>query len=196
MPEHPNIIIRPYTLDDVPAMYAAVRESIAEVAAWLSWCHAEYTEAEAREYIASRAEARSTESEYGFAICDAMSGEYLGGVGLNQINRAHLFANLGYWVRTGATGRGVATQATRLMARFAFEELGMRRVEIVAAVGNLASQRVAERAGARREGVLRRRLLHRGVSHDAVMFSFVAEDFDEELSGQRVSEKPRRGEIQ
>lgn len=85
-------------------------------------------------------------------------------------------ANLGYWVRTSAAGRGVATGATRAVARFGFEQIGLKRIEIVAAVNNLSSQRVAEKAGAVREGVLRKRLLIRGESHDAVLFSLVAED--------------------
>jgi RimJ/RimL family protein N-acetyltransferase len=85
-------------------------------------------------------------------------------------------ANLGYWVRTSAAGRGVATNATRAAARFGFEQLGLRRIEIVAAVDNIPSQRVAEKAGAVREGILRQRLLIRGKSMDAVLFSLVRED--------------------
>ena len=85
-------------------------------------------------------------------------------------------ANLGYWVRTNSVGRGVATSATRLAARFGFEELGLHRIEIVAAVENIASQRVAEKAGALREGLLRKRLLIRGESQDAVLFSLLPED--------------------
>jgi len=88
----------------------------------------------------------------------------------------HQVANLGYWVRTSAAGRGVATRATRLASRFAFEQLGLNRIEIVAAVGNIPSQRVAEKACARREGVLRNRLLINGESLDAVLFSLVPKD--------------------
>jgi len=84
--------------------------------------------------------------------------------------------NLGYWVRTTAAGRGIATQAARLMARFAFEQVGLHRVEIVAAIPNIASQRVAEKTGAVREGVLRNRLLIRGVSQDAMLFSLIPSD--------------------
>jgi RimJ/RimL family protein N-acetyltransferase len=66
--------------------------------------------------------------------------------------------------------------ATRLAARFGFEQLGLQRIEIVAAVGNVPSQRVAEKAGATREGVSRKRLLIHGESLDAVLFSLVPED--------------------
>ena len=97
-------------------------------------------------------------------------------MGINFINRVHQMGNLGYWVRTSAAGHGVATTATRMAGRFAFEQLGLRRIEIVAAVGHVPSQRVAEKAGATREGVLRNRLLINSESLDAVLFSLVPGD--------------------
>jgi len=90
-----------------------------------------------------------------------------------QINRIHRFGNLGYWVRTSATRRGVATEAVRQAVAFAFRNTDLVRLEIVSAVGNGPSQRVAERAGAVREGVLRHRLLLRGEPVHAVMYSLV-----------------------
>ena len=59
------------------------------------------------------------------------------------------------------------------MARFGFEELGLGRIEIVVAVGNKASQPVAEKAGAHREGILKRRLRFHDEYHDAVMYSLI-----------------------
>jgi RimJ/RimL family protein N-acetyltransferase len=79
-------------------------------------------------------------------------------------------------VRTTAAGKGVASKASRLVARFGFEEVGLQRIEVLAAVSNIPSQRVAEKIGAVREAVLRKRLLIGSASHDAVMFSLVAED--------------------
>ena len=107
---------------------------------------------------------------------DTATGHFLGGAGLNHVNRVHRFVNLGYWVRTDQTGRGVATAAAQLAARYAIEELGFVRVEIVVEVENLASQRVADKTGARREGLLRRRLMNRENPRDAVMYSLVRED--------------------
>ena len=95
---------------------------------------------------------------------------------MNQINCIDQVGNLGYWVRSGAGGHGVATAAARLVARFGFEEAGLRRIEILAAVSNTASQRMAEKTGALREGVLRRRLLLQSQSNDAVIYSLIPED--------------------
>jgi len=171
------LVLRPFRDADASALYEAVRESIAEVSPWLPWCHQNYAIEETREFLASRELASQGGEWYSFGIFETDGGRFLGGVGINFINRVHQMANLGYWVRTSAAGRGVATAAARLAARFAFEQLGLQRIEIVAAVDNIPSQRVAEKAGARREGVLRKRLLIRGESLDAVLFSLLAEDF-------------------
>ncbi|HXT64630.1 MAG TPA: GNAT family protein [Pyrinomonadaceae bacterium] len=172
-----GLVLRTYREGDAPRLFEAVRESIAEVSPWLSWCHQNYSIEDSREFVASRDAAAQGDEHYSFAVfAEDEPDRLLGGVGLNFINRVHQIANLGYWVRTSAAGKGIATRGTRLTARFAFEQLGFHRVEIVAAVNNVASQRVAERAGALREAVLRKRLLIRGESVDAVMFSLVRED--------------------
>jgi len=173
-----RVLIRPYRAEDIGVMYEAVRESIAEVSLWLPWCHAGYTIEETEAFVMAREEAWKNDEAYAFGVFDAVTGNYLGGVGLNFINRIHQCANLGYWVRSSQTGRGVASAATRLAARFALEHLGFQRIEILAAVGNHASQRVAEKAGATREATLRKRLLVNGQPQDAVLYSLVAEDFN------------------
>jgi ribosomal-protein-serine acetyltransferase len=165
-----DVSIRPYRADDAAELYAAARESIDDVHPWLPWCHPDYTMEEARAWVDSRAQAEADGVEYAFAIVDDRD-RYLGGCGINMINRLHLFANLGYWVRTSAAGRGVAPAAVRCAAAFAFAETDLVRLEIVCAVGNTRSQRVAERAGARREATLRHRLLLHGEPVDAVMYS-------------------------
>jgi RimJ/RimL family protein N-acetyltransferase len=172
------LLIRPYRGKDATAFYEAVRESISEVSPWLPWCHQNYSIEESREFIGSREIATQGGEWYSFGIFETDGGKFLGGVGINFINRVHQMANLGYWVRTSAAGRGVATVAARMAAKFAFEQIGMQRIEIVAAVDNVPSQRVAEKAGARREGVLRDRLLINGESLDAVLFSLVPEDLN------------------
>jgi RimJ/RimL family protein N-acetyltransferase len=164
--------IQPYAPEDAQALCEAARESIGEVYRWLDWCHPQYSMTEAQEWIRTRAPLAAEGREYTFAIVGA-DGRLLGGCGLNQINRIHRFGNVGYWVRTSATRRGMATEAVRQLADFAFGNTDLVRLEILCAVGNDPSQRVAERAGAVREGVLRHRLLVHGQPMDAVLYSLV-----------------------
>ena len=73
----------------------------------------------------------------------------------------------------GARGRGIATHATRLMAGWAFDTLGVTRLELTCGPDNVASQRVAQRCGFVREGVLRAHLPFKGGRRDTVMFSLL-----------------------
>lgn len=171
-----GISIRRYQVTDIPLLYEAVRESISEISPWLPWCHPDYAMEDSSTWVLSRDEAWANEVECSFVITDAQTGAFLGAVGLNQFNRDHQFANLGYWVRSSRAGRGVATTATLLTARFGLRKLALQRIEILAAVGNRPSQRVAEKAGAKKEGVLRNRLSLRAVPQDAVMYSLIASD--------------------
>ncbi len=172
------VLLEPYRIGDVERLYQAARESITEMSPWMPWCHADYSIEESRAWIESRAEAWAKGTDYDFAITDAKDGSFLGGCGLNHIDYKNPIANLGYWVRTSRTRRGVASSAARLLARFGFGKLKLNRIEIVIAVGNKASQRVAEKIGAKREGILRNRLVVRDRVYDAVMFSLIPEDLN------------------
>ena len=171
--------IRRYRAEDIPLLFEAARESISEeFGRWMPWCHPHYSLDDSSAFILSREAACRNGEAYDFAVFDREDGAFLGGVGVNQLNREHGFANLGYWVRASARGRGVAAAAARLAARFAFEDLGLNRIEIVIAAENGNSQRAAQRAGAQREELLRSRLLIAGRLHDAVMYSLVAADLN------------------
>ncbi len=171
------LLLRAFRLDDAETLYEAVRESMAELGQWLSWCHPGYTIQDSMQFLEKCADSFENEGVCAFAITDRATGRLLGATGINQIEKAALRANLGYWLRTSATRRGFAAQATLLVARWALEIVGLERIEIVAATGNHASQRVAINVGAMREGIARKRLRVHDVQHDAVVFSLVREDF-------------------
>jgi ribosomal-protein-serine acetyltransferase len=168
--------LRPYRPQDAPDLYDAVRDSLPELCQFMPWCHADYALAESQQWLASRQEAWINGEDYSFAIEEADTQRYLGGCGINRINHLNRYANLGYWVRSNVAGRGIATAATRLLIPFAFGALGLQRIEIVAAVDNTGSLRVAEKVGAVREGVLRHTLYLGGGPRDAVMHSILPSD--------------------
>jgi RimJ/RimL family protein N-acetyltransferase len=170
------IRLRPYRADDVDPLFEAIRESLPELVEWLPWCHPGYTRDDAATWVQTRAEQWNNRTEYSFVITGPSGERILGACGLNQFDMLRLRCNLGYWVRTSETGRGVGTQTAGLLARFGVEQLGLQRIEIVAAVDNRASQRVAEKAGAVREGIARNRLRVRGEMLDAVCYSIIPID--------------------
>jgi RimJ/RimL family protein N-acetyltransferase len=119
--------------------------------------------------------ALSTDAE--LVIADPAVGEPLGLISLRVAERDPGLAAIGYWLRAEARGRGAATAAVQLVARWAFTELGVQRLELTSAPENVASHRVAERAGFTREGVLRGLVATKDSGrHDAVMFSLLSAD--------------------
>jgi len=170
-----EILLRPFRLEDAPALCSAVRESLRELSPWMSWATEGYSDRTAREYISI---ARARWEEHTFYAFAVLRGEdLLGACTLSSIHPIYHFCNLGYWVRTPCHGQGIAGRAAKLTARFAFEHLGLIRVEIVIGVGNQASQRVAEKIGAHPEGVLLNRMVIGRSISDAYMYSLLPSDF-------------------
>lgn len=173
-----KIILRKYKRDFIPLLHeAAIESKGGEFTRWMPWCHENYSISESESFIKMLSENWEDETQFAFAIFDAANDKFLGGVGLNQPNKVNKFFNLGYWVRVSCQKRGIASAATRILAQTAFKNLAINRIEILTAVENIASQKVAEKSGAMREGILRKRLVIGGRIHDAVMFSLVREDF-------------------
>lgn len=171
------IHLRAFDFGEADTLYQAVWESMDELRPWMSWANKNYTAETAKNFITVTRSQWSGGAHYGFAILEACSGELLGGCSLSHIHPVYHFCNLGYWVRTSRHGRGIAGRAAELAAKFAFERLGLIRVEIVIAVGNSASQRVAEKIGAHYEGVLLNRMVVGRQIHDAHMYSLLPADF-------------------
>jgi RimJ/RimL family protein N-acetyltransferase len=168
-----RITLRPYRMSDVGENYKAVRESLVELIPWMPFAHENYSLKEVKAWIRGRPKDWKRGNSYEFAIYGAKDGIFLGACGLNRIDKIAHRANLGYWVRTSRTGEGIAPAATRLLAKWGFDTLRLLRIEILVALENQRSLRVAEKAGAQREGILRNRLSFHDKTHDAVMHSLV-----------------------
>jgi RimJ/RimL family protein N-acetyltransferase len=176
-PQAPTAVrLRPLAAEDAPELHAAIHESLAEVNPWLPNLHGGLTVEDVRGFTTMTAQEWANGTSYHQVIAEAAGDRPVGGIGLTQINRTHLFANVYYWVRTSAAGRGVASQAVRQLAPWAFEQVGLLRLEILMAVGNTASRRAAEKAGAVFEARLRSRLVMHGVAHDAYLYSLLPAD--------------------
>ncbi|HEV8463157.1 MAG TPA: GNAT family protein [Gaiellaceae bacterium] len=107
-----------------------------------------------------------------FAILDG--GEIVGMASLTGVVRGGLqSAMASYFVDESHAGRGLASAAVHDLVIYAFEELGLHRIEAGTAVVNVASQRVLEKNGFRRVGLLERHLLLHGEWVDHYLFELV-----------------------
>lgn len=153
-----RLLIRPYTPDDAVALHQAAQASIDTVGRWLPWCNSDYSLEVARDWIEHCRLAQERRSAFDLGMFLRESGQFCGSVAINQTDHGAGCGNIGYWLHQGMQGRGLASEAVRAIIPFGFAELGLQRLEIVVAIGNDASRRVAERVGARYEGIALGRL--------------------------------------
>lgn len=146
--------LRPWRDSDSGPLTAICRDP--EIVRWTP-VPAEYTEAQARSFLLRSLYAIHGGSSAPFAIVASQDPHHglLGSISLNRISWEHRRADVGYFLSAAARGRGHATRAVGLICGWAFAALGLERIGLLVAVDNVASQRVAERAGFTAEATLR-----------------------------------------
>ncbi|RBQ18939.1 N-acetyltransferase [Spongiactinospora rosea] len=165
-------LLRPLADGDADAIVRACSDPL--ITRYIPSVPVPYTREDVAAFIKSAAE-QWRQGGATFAVADPASGEWQGTVGLKPPD-AHGGHAIGYMLAPWARGRGLATAAARAVTEYAFRN-GAQRVELLADVENIASQRVAGAAGFRREGI-RRGLERRrdGEYHDMVAFARLAAD--------------------
>lgn len=167
------VLLRPPEQRDIPAIVKACQDP--EIPRWTR-VPAPYTDADARWFVDAARDGWHGGTDASLVVCDAATGDVLGTIALHRIHDGG--GEVGYWVERGARGRGVAARATTLLAHWALREAGLARVSLFAEPANVASLRVAEKAGFQREGVLRSWLELKGERRDFVSFSLLASDLE------------------
>jgi RimJ/RimL family protein N-acetyltransferase len=143
--------VRPWALEDADVILRAFADpAIRHYAGNLY-----DTAADASRFVTSRTTSWAEGTGAAWAITSAGSGTILGHVGLHELDPGLHLAMIGYWLLPSARGRGVMTHALPVVSAYAFECLGLHRIELAHAVENAASCKVAERAGYAYEGTLR-----------------------------------------
>ena len=165
------VLLRPWSEADLPGKLQAVSDPVLQR---FSWRTTPYTEADARRDLTEQEAARLHGEQLTFALAEPGGpATVLGGSSLEHVRLEQGCAAIGYWLAPAARGRGVATHAVRLLARWAFAELSLARLELTCGPDNAASQRVAERCGFVREGLLRSHVPFKGARRDSVLYSLL-----------------------
>ncbi len=165
------VLLRPWRQADVPGLVQAFTDPVLRR---FSWRTAPYTRADARAFLAGQHAARRRGQELSFALAEPRDHNVLlGAVWLHAVRPGQGCAAVGYWLTPTARGRGAATQAVRLLARWAFTTLGLARLELTCDPANHASQHVAERCGFTREGLLRSHVPFQGTRRDSLIYSLL-----------------------
>lgn len=121
--------------------------------------------------------AQKRDDEFSWAILDP-DGRHIGFTAIHRINWRLRLAGTGTVIgEKDAWGKGYGSDAMRVRTRFAFETLGLHRLESESRIDNIASQRALEKAGYKREGIARKKLFWEGQWHDTVLYGMLDEDY-------------------
>jgi RimJ/RimL family protein N-acetyltransferase len=158
---------------DVPAVVEALQDP--EIPRW-TVVPSPYGERDAHQWMRASVAGLAGGTDLTALVVDARDDRLLGAVALHAISPESGRCSAGYWLAADARGRGTATRALRLLCQFAFDELGVHRVELWIDPDNVPSLAVAERAGFAREGLLRSFRLVGGRPSDMLMYSLLPQD--------------------
>lgn len=186
-----RVVLRPLVPQDFPA-YAEVRRRNVD---WLTkWEPARLPgqpdPADSYDAFVARCSARQRERQlgtgYGFGVFAGRA--FAGEINVSSIQRgAYQNAYVGYWTDEAQAGNGYCPEAVVVACRFAFEQLGLHRLQISIIPRNHASRRVVEKLELRSEGIAARYLQINGVWEDHVRYAITSEEWEDrgrELSQQ------------
>jgi [ribosomal protein S5]-alanine N-acetyltransferase len=175
-----RVVLRTLTEDDYDAWHEVRRRCRDWLVPWEPRPAGAPATPEDRASFSARCAARERErqmgSGYGFGIF--VGGRMAGEVTLSSIQRGP-FQNgfVGYWVDRDLAGNSIAPESVVVILRFAFEDLGLHRLEIAIVPRNRPSRRVVEKLKLREEGVALRYLEIDGRWEDHVRYAMTAEEW-------------------
>jgi len=145
---------------------------------WLPWANRSYGRGETNRFLRESISAWSDGRAFDFAIRGREDPDtHLGNVSIWPTSRRERAGEIGYWIRSSMTGKGVATEAAARVAQVGFEELALHRITLRIAVGNRPSERVAEKLGFTKEGLLRKEVLVRGRWMDHTLWALLEDEY-------------------
>ncbi|MER5256465.1 MULTISPECIES: GNAT family N-acetyltransferase [unclassified Streptomyces] len=167
-----GLALRPWSPADAPAVYEAFQDPVIQ-----RW-HAREADSvdETRGWIDGWRTAWAEERDAHWAIADAATDAVVGRISLRLIVLADGQAEVAYWTMPSARGRGIAPRALTALSDWAFDEVGLHRLELTHATGNEASCRVALKTGFVPEGTKRSAVLHADGWHDMHLHARVRSD--------------------
>lgn len=177
-----RIMLRPLVLSD----FAAWREVRHRCGDWLTrWEPARLAHqpdvTQDRDAFAVRCSARHRERQLGtgFGFGVFAEGHFCGEINLSSIQRGPFQnAYVGYWIDEKWAGQGLMPEAVVVLARFAFEELHLHRIQVSIIPRNQASRRVADKLALRHEGIAEKYLEINGAWEDHVRYAMTSEEWD------------------
>jgi len=176
--ENERLRLQRFARRDAQTLDEAIRASLPDLNQWLPWARLDYTQTDTTSFIRESLQAWKEERAWDYSIRSKDDlRHHIGNISFWTVSKLGKIAEIGYWVRSDETSRGVCSGAVELLLEEVFNSMGYHKVVLRIAVGNDASDRVAEKLGFTREGVLREELLIRGNWVDHTLWSLLDREY-------------------
>jgi RimJ/RimL family protein N-acetyltransferase len=160
--------LRPWTLDDTSVVVEAYNDP--EIQRWMPYS---FDATEAEEVVGRWSDTWRNETGACWAIANKADNAAFGRFAFQTIDLIGGSAEIAYWLLAHARGEGYAPLATSSISRWAFDQLGLHRLELIHSVKNIASCRVAAKAAFELEGTLKSECLYEDGWHDTHLHALV-----------------------
>lgn len=164
-----SITLKRLAHDADQAKYDTIVSNREHLLPWLPWAHFYHDFEEMPKYTESQIKDFNEGINFGYDIF--YSGTFVGSIDLHKISEANRSCEIGYWLSRDFTGKGIMAQTTSAIVEYAFNELKMHRIAILAATENKASCAVAERLEFALEGTLRDNEILNGKFYDTNIYA-------------------------
>jgi ribosomal-protein-alanine N-acetyltransferase len=179
----PRLVLRPLEVADAEALWPFVSDP--DLPRLMDW-DAHQSLAQTRDFLAAMVKGREQGTDFAWAMVE--EGAIVGKIGLHEVTRNHRAwrvdrGELGYWLGAAHRRRGLVTEAAREVVRFAFEDLGLRKVTVNCIAENEPSKRVIETLGFRFIGVQRDHLFRFERWWDYLAYEMLVRDWQPPPAG-------------
>ena len=176
--ETDRLILQRFSRRDHNTLDDAIRSSLPDLNQWLPWARLDYEHGDTNAFIRDSLQAWKEGRAWDYSVrLKEQPDRHIANVSMWTVSQLGKIAEFGYWVRSDEISKGICTEAVGRLLEEAFTSLSYHKVTLRIAIGNDASDRVAEKLGFTREGVLREELLIRGNWIDHSLWSLIDREY-------------------
>jgi len=171
-----EILLERINLNDSPTIFNAIDQNRSHLGVWLPFVDSTKAVSDTEAFINSVISQREASRNEVYTIW--FKGDFAGVIGFHNTDRVNEKTEIGYWLIRDMTGFGIIQRSCRVLIGIAFEKMGMNRISIRCAVGNVPSEKVPNHLGFKFEGIERQGERHHELYFDLKVFSLLKSEIN------------------
>jgi len=178
-----GLYMRPAREQDKEPVFHLVRRNYDHLRTFMEWAKPDYSRSDAEEWVQKAVERQRNGEVLNF--CIIRDDRMIGTIGFAEFDHNAKVTEIGYWIDKDEQGKGITGQACKEAVELAFRDLGMNRVQIRCASGNLRSAAIPEKLGFTLEGRQRQHVIRDGKIYDFLIYGLLKNEWLERTKKDR-----------